>query len=59
MKPMKVTTAMACPCCEEIFDGDDGSQLEDHTPERLPEAWECGECGELHEDKDEAKECCR
>lgn len=23
------------------------------------EKWECGECGELHDDDDEARDCCR
>jgi len=49
MKVKKVKT-YECPECG-------GSILKDELIETT--SYQCGECGEIHEDKDEAKECCK
>lgn len=47
---MKVKTVMVCPHCEEVVDKLDSP---------LEKRWECGECEEVYEDQDEARECCK
>jgi hypothetical protein len=60
MKVTKVTDAVRCPCCSVVIDSANGEIMEEHALEKLDDsAWECGECGELYEDRDEAKECCK
>lgn len=42
-----------------VFDyNDDGECLGEDEPEYL-EAWMCGECEEVYQDRDEAKDCCK
>lgn len=50
---MKVKTVKGyrCPTCDEFF-------LKEELPE-VEEIYQCGECEELYEDRDEAKECCK
>ena len=50
---MKVKTVkgIACPEC-------DAFHLKDDIPE-IVERYQCGECEEIYEDRDEAKECCK
>lgn len=49
-EPLKDRTQ--CPLCEEWFDP---TEMDfDET-----EAWKCGECETVYQDRDEAKECCR
>lgn len=58
MKARKVK-AMFCQCCSELIDADDLDLLETHGLEEAPEAYICGECEQIYEDRDEAKECCK
>ena len=50
---MKVKTVKGyeCPECMEFI-------LKDDLPEAT-EQYQCGECEEVYEDRDEAKECCK
>lgn len=40
-----------CPECGDFF-------IEEDLPD-LVERYQCGECEEIYEDRDEAKKCCR
>ena len=46
---MKVQTVKVCPACEEIV----------NTDNPLDTRYVCGECDEMHDEKDDAKECCK
>ena len=50
---MKVKTVKgtACPECDSFI-------LKDDIPE-ITERYQCGECEEIYEDRDEAEECCK
>ena len=50
MKVKKVK-GMRCPECDEVIP-------EEELPE-LTTIYQCGECEEVYDDLDEAKECCR
>ena len=58
MKASKVKEPRRCACCGTVYSLE-GEAAADHEQETLEAAWECGECGEVYEDRDEAKECCR
>ena len=49
MKSEKIK-AWHCPQCNANTSAEDG------VPE-VEDMWACGECGEIYEDKEEAKEC--
>ncbi len=42
----------------DVLDAEDDFLLKDDLP-NLTERYQCGECDEIFEDRDEAKECCR
>ena len=48
---VKVIKGMECPECGEFIPKED-------FPE-LTSRYQCGECEEIYDDRDEAKECCR
>ena len=50
---MKVKTVKGyeCPECMEFIPKDNLPELTEH--------YQCGECEEMYEDKDDAKECCK
>jgi len=48
---VKVVKGIVCPECDEFI-------LKDDIPE-VEERYQCGECEEIYEDRDEAKECCK
>lgn len=50
--PQEFVERKQCPKCYEWFDPEDLDF--DET-----EAFKCGECDTIYEDRDEAKECCR
>ena len=48
---VKAVKGMRCPECDGFV-----------PKEELPEVgtmYQCGECGEVYEDREEAKECCK
>lgn len=57
MRPTKVD-ARRCRCCDQLVSEEDGEALEQHGYDTGFQAWACGECGEVYEDRDEAKACC-
>ena len=50
MKVVKVKGSK-CPECDAVI-------LEENIPE-VETFYQCGECDEIYEDRDEAKACCR
>lgn len=52
---MKITKVKGfkCPHCDEFIEEVDIPQLVNRV------AYQCGECEEVYEDIDEAKECCK
>lgn len=42
----------------DVSGAEDDFLLEDDLP-KLTERYQCGECDEIYEDRDEAKECCK
>ena len=50
-----VVERMKCECCDELYEEGAGA---DHEPQKT-KAYECGECEEVYQDRDEAKECCK
>ena len=48
---VKQVKGIICPECEEFI-------LKDDIPEE-DIRYQCEECGEIYEDRDEAKECCK
>mgnify|MGYP001567609093 CR=1 FL=1 len=47
---IKLVKGYECPECSEFASKDDFEPAE---------RYQCGECEELYEDRDEAKECCK
>jgi len=48
---VKAVKGIVCPGCDEFV-------LKEDIPE-VEERYQCGECEEIYEDRDEAKECCK
>lgn len=48
-----------CRCCGQLVSEEDADGLEAHGYENGLELWQCGECMEVYDDRDEAKGCCR
>lgn len=57
MRPTKVE-ARQCRCCGALVSEEDGDGLEAHGYDDGLQAWACEDCGEVYEDRTEAKECC-
>lgn len=49
MKPVQLKT-FECPSCGEHNSVDDFETITE---------WQCTECDQLHEDKEDAQECCK
>ena len=47
----KTVRGIVCPECDSFI-------LREDVPE-VEERYQCGECGESYEDRDDAKECCK
>ena len=57
---VKQVHGIECPECGEFIPTDDlGVVLTPAIIKQLPVHYQCGECDELYEDEDEAKECCK
>ena len=50
---IKKVKVWQCPTCDEIHD-----VMYEPIP-AVQDGYECGECGSLYLDREEAKECCR
>lgn len=58
MKPTKQEGAQ-CRCCGQLLSDEDAEGLEAHGLDTGLQLWQCSECMEVYEEKDDAKECCR
>lgn len=56
MKVKEIRHAIECPVCGEWHPI---SRFPEECKEELASVYQCGECEEVYEDRDDAKECCR